>query len=186
MLVRFPQLVGYSIQRNSAQLSALRAVGLSQTQACGLITKVPTLLSIIIDGPKAQAQMRYLRQVMGMSVLDTLLCPTFLTYSLLQRIGPRWSFHSLHCLESQPFVLSTKLNPTDIKFAEHMASASLDGECAAHSMTCIQLYEEHRTHWQQGAGRQWDARNGTNGLESNQEDPESESSHKNADPPHQA
>lgn len=153
-----PSLFTCSIERNNTQFAALQALGLSKLQVSDMIQKAPTLLSLSINGPNTQAKIKFLTLVMGRQVDDMWLFRKFLTYSLFERIGPRWSFHSRHCPTSQAFHLSTELKQTDKDFAERMVSASLNAECVSRGKTCLQLFDEHRIKWQEGEGRQWNVR----------------------------
>lgn len=155
---RAPSLLGCTVQRSNTQLKALKAIGMSESQVLHMAIKAPTLLSLSINGQTTQAKVRFLTQEMRKEVTELLSCPTFLTYSLVQRIGPRWSFHSRYCNQGKQFNLSTQLIPSDQHFAEKYVSSSLDAECASRSISRIQLYEEHRTQWQQGLGREWDGK----------------------------
>lgn len=152
VFLTYTPLFSSSIQRNIFQMSALQTFGLPRSQVSNMVQQAPALLNLNINGQNVQAKVRFLIEVMGKKVDDMCVCPNFLTFSLFHTIGPRWSFHNRHCLSSRPFNLGTKLKCSDKHFAEHMASPSLDAESISRSMTCLQLYEEHRIQWQQSEG----------------------------------
>lgn len=161
-----PALLSYSIQRNNTQLIALQALGLPLSKASYLISRVPTLLTRKISGQITQAKIEFLTQVMHQQIEEICVCPRFLTYSLFERIGPRWSFHSRHCHQGRPYKLNTKLQPSDKHFSEHMGSPSLDAECTSRGMTHEEVYQEHKEQWQQGEGKIWNVRIGKSTSES--------------------
>lgn len=150
-----PQLLDFSIQRNNIQLSALQALGLTETQVLCMVHQVPALLKLNIAGLNIQAKVRFLTQVMGKQIQEICLCPNFLSCSLLDMIGPRWSFHTRYYHPGQPFKLSTKYKSSDEDFANCKASPSLDAECASRGMTPLQVYKEHQSQWKAGEGRLW-------------------------------
>lgn len=91
-----PQLFRYSIDRNEANLSALRAFGLSQPQVISMVMQIPTLLSVLISGPTIQAKVQFFTIVMKLPITDLVSSPGYLIRSLSQKIGPRWTYWSLH------------------------------------------------------------------------------------------
>lgn len=152
-----PTLFNYSIIRNEAQLSAMQAMGLSQSQVGEMLGKMPMLLARDMSSAITQAKLRFLIQVMGKPVLDMVTCPGFLCISLLGRTGPRWFFCSLYC-HGQAFVLSTNLIPTDEQFVKRLSSPSLDADCAARDLSRIQLYNDFKISWVDKEGLEWDAK----------------------------
>ncbi|MEW5318934.1 MAG: hypothetical protein WDW38_010116 [Sanguina aurantia] len=78
---------------------------------------------------------------MGASILQTTSCPAFFTYSLLDRIRPRWAFHTLYC-KGQPYNLNS-LKYTDEQFPVKLSECpSLDEECKLHGMSRGEVYSE--------------------------------------------
>lgn len=150
-----PALLDSSLERNNTQLSAMHALGLNEGEALGMVRKAPTLLNLNINGPVTQAKLRYITQVMGFQIKDICKHPRCLTYSLVERLGPRWSFHCAHSLAGQPFDLSSKLKLTDKDFVQCMASVSLDARCAALGISCFHFFQEEKARWQQREGREW-------------------------------
>lgn len=81
MLYLHPQLLGYTIVRNEAQLSALQAMGLSVAQVTCMVRKFPVLLMLNIFSDLMQSKMRFLTKVMRKSHEELLYCPVFLGFS---------------------------------------------------------------------------------------------------------
>lgn len=98
-----PTLLSHSIQRNNTQRSALQALGLTESEVSAMIRKAPALLGLSIDSPNTQAKIRFVTHAMGRQLGEIWACPRILTYSLSERLGPRWSFYSLYCQQGQPF-----------------------------------------------------------------------------------
>lgn len=153
-LFHTPSLFDYTIARNESQLSALQAAGLTPAEVALLIGKRPQLLTRDMSSHITQAKLRYLKEVIGQDVKEMLKFPAYLTCSLVKAVGPRSSFHSLHC-SSQPFALNTNLTKTEEHWLRRLSSPSLDAECIARGMTRAQIYKEHTIQWQQGEGKKW-------------------------------
>lgn len=112
--------------------------------------KMPTVLGLAVSGKLQQDKLTFLPLVMHKSILE-LNCSAFLTYSLFNRIGPRWVFHTIHCSD-QPFNLSSKLCPADetyVQACKISPISPLDAECHSRGMTRLQLYQEIKVQWQQ-------------------------------------
>lgn len=155
VLMITPGLFSRSTAYNISQLSELRGLGLSEHQVNEMVRRRPHLLVRGISTIVTKAKIRFLTLVMGQCFQNVLVCPAFLTYSLFDRIGPRWAFHLRYC-KDKPFVLNSRLNPTDKKFADGFVSSSLDSASASRGMTRMQLYEEVRVEWKQGPGKEWE------------------------------
>lgn len=149
-----PSLFSNTVERNEAQLRALHALGFSKSQVTDILLKMPLLVSVKVSGLTVQAKVRFLTQVMGKPVEAIFSCPSYLTYSLTARIGPRWAFTQLYS-SSKVFVLSTKICAVDEDFVKDMVSDSLDAECLRRDLTRLQLYKECVDQWPQGEGKMW-------------------------------
>lgn len=152
-----PPLFYTTIARNEKQLAALQAMGLSKSQVSEMLRKLPHLLTRNIAGDNIQAKVRFLSEDMGRTIEELVTCSVFLTYSLINRIGPRWAFHSLYC-KGQSFVLGSRLPVKDKHFADSLSSQTLDTECVSRGYDRLRLYNEFRAEWQQGEGIKWDVR----------------------------
>ncbi|MEW5305600.1 MAG: hypothetical protein WDW36_008132 [Sanguina aurantia] len=154
MLASYPSILLHAVEHNAAQLSALRALGLSHPQAVAAIVRTPQLLRLNISGAKQQAKLAFLARVMGRGASELTTCSKFLTYSLFGRIGPRWAFVDRYCSASR-WPLSTLLAPREGGFVARLKSPSLDEECASRGLTRAQRYQEFVAEWQLGEGREW-------------------------------
>lgn len=157
MFLKFPGLMNHATERNEKQFSALQACGLSTQQALELVKKQPQLIALDISGANQQAKVQFLTRVMGKQITEVMACPAFFTYSLFNRIGPRWAFHCIHA-KGRIFKLSTGLTCNDEDFLGRRNSASNLAECKARGVTILQLYHEFIVEWQQGEGKQWNLR----------------------------
>lgn len=154
-LMRQPALFNYSIAHNNSQVSALQGMGFSAAQVNQILRKKPELLIRDISSRVTQTKVRFLTEVMKKSVEELLTCPAFFTYSVMERIGPRWGFHSRY-FAGQTFVLGSRLTVTNEIFAQSLVSPSLEAECAARVMPRPQVYAEFKLSWKQGEGKMWD------------------------------
>lgn len=152
VLLMYPELFTCSWGNLDVKLAWLLSSGASVQ----MLNQKPYLLLNNFNSKVNQAKVRFLSQVMKLEVLP---CIPFLGHSLLERIGPRYTFHSLHC-SGQPFTLSYRLCSVDADFVKQLISPSLESECASSSQTRLQVYEKFRFQWQQGEGRQWDVGKG--------------------------
>lgn len=150
VLTQYPDLFNHSCENLQVKLAWFLSNGLR----IDMISRKPHLLRRNLFSIVNQTKVRFLTQVMMKDVVEMERGATFLTYSLLERTGPRWAFHSKHC-SHQSFCLSTRLNPIDEDFVQQLPSSSLDAECASRRMTRMQLFEECKTSWQQGEGKDW-------------------------------
>lgn len=155
MLIKVPNLLSFSVERNEAQLSALQLLGLSRDQVVLLMTQKPSLMRKNIAGAKQQAKIRYLLQVMQRDILALTSCPGFFSCSLFDRIGPRWAFVALHCEDAKTRSLTTLLINNETRFLAWLKSPSLDEECRARGLTHAQLFQRFVGEWKLGEGREW-------------------------------
>lgn len=151
-----PQLFGYSIARNESQMAALQAIGLSQLEVIELISKRPSVLMRDTCSHTTQAKVCFLTTVMGKKVQELLNCSEYLTYSLGERIGPRWAFHSHHC-PGKPFKLNYRLKPSDPSFVNGLLSMSLKAECVHTGCSHLQLFEAFKVQWKERKGTAGDS-----------------------------
>lgn len=163
VLCSSPNLFTCTTARNEAQLVALQAMGLSRVQVQEMIRKLPVLVTYDVLGAVVQAKVQFLTIVMKKQVQELVWCPVFLCVSLLERTGPRWSFHSVYC-DGQPFKLGTNLVPTDANFVARLRSPSLDAVCRAGGISRLQVYHDFKQRWQQREGTEWDVGKSRNML----------------------
>lgn len=159
MIYLHPQLLGYSIARNKSQMLALQAMSFSQPQVAEMVGNLPTLLMLNIASGVTQAKVRFLTQLQGRSIQEILWFPRYLSFSLADRIGPRWAFFSLYC-PGQNFNLMTRLCPTDNNFTRRLQSPNLNAECTRQSLSRLQLFVSFKANWKGNEGREWVARSG--------------------------
>lgn len=153
-LITNPSLFDYTLERNESQLLALQLQGLTHTEVAQLVAKKPSLITQDMLSDINQAKFRFLVQVMKFSIQELVRFPVFPTYSLFYRVGPRWSFHALHC-RNRPFNISSNLANTEEVWLGRLRSLSLDAECSTRGLTRSQLFAESTIQWQQGEGKQW-------------------------------
>ncbi|MEW5307239.1 MAG: hypothetical protein WDW36_009647 [Sanguina aurantia] len=149
-----PQLLVMTTEHYEAQLAALQALGLSQSEALEMAKKVPVLLSLDIAGSNMQLKVRFLVRVMGLPVAALVRDPNFLSRSLMNTIGPRWAFSRLYSTLKPPNHTS-HLSKSPGRYLETVKSALLEEECAERGLSPLQLFEEFIPCWQQGEGRVW-------------------------------
>lgn len=146
-----PELFGQTHQELDLTLDWF----ISNEVSIEMVQRKPQLLGCNLSSIVTKTKARFLIQAMRKDAQELLTSTTFFKFSLLDRIGPRWVFHLLHC-KDQPFVLSTKLNCIDADFLRRLNSPSLDAECTFRSMTRQQLFDESMSNWKAGEGKEWD------------------------------
>lgn len=100
-----------------------------------------------------KAKVHFYVKVMKTSLQELAAAPVSFGYSLHQRIGPRWAFHSKY-FPTQHFTLSSRLAVADKVFVQRLSSPLLDAECILHSMTRMQLFRECGATWKKESGNQ--------------------------------
>lgn len=155
MLIKCPNLLTVSVERNQSLVSALQLLGLSRDQVLLLIFQMPSLLRKNISSATQQAKVRFLLEVMQRDILELTTCTAYFTYSLFNRIGPRWAFVALYCEDAQTRKLGGMLSKGEISFLEGLKSASMDEACSSRGLTHAQLFQRFVVEWQEGEGKEW-------------------------------
>lgn len=148
VLSRLPALLTCSVHRNQAQLASLQAMGLSKLDVFKMVRLHPALFCYNLGGGIMQAKLRFLTHVMGRLPQEVVTFPCFFSYSLCQRIGPRWEFFTKYAPGST-FNLSSRLTPTDMVFAKQFPSPLLDAECALRKTNRLQIFQEYLAAWRE-------------------------------------
>lgn len=143
MLFKFPHLFDYAIERVEVQMSALQEMGLSRPHVTTVLSRYPQLFGLSIKNIQAKAQ--FLTQDMAMGIQKVLTNPSYLTYSLADRIRPRWAFLNLHC-KDKPASLFSQLSNSNEQFPVEMCRCpSLDEDCKLLGLTRVELFLQFLT-----------------------------------------
>lgn len=153
-LVRDPRLFHFTDTHVEAQWLAMQAMGLSQAQVAEMARKLPKLLRRNMSSNVMQLKVRFLVEVMGISVIALVKDPNYLTRSLTGCIGPRWAFRLLYCGDNT-FGHTSKLSRSPQQFVDRLNSSTLDAECLQRGVTRLQLFQEFVLNWPQEEGREW-------------------------------
>lgn len=152
VLTSFPKVYGVSPKKLDVRLNWLLAKGFSLGNISKMARSQPQLLLCNFTSPISSSRIRFMTTVMKQELL---ICLQFVTYSLVDRIGPRWAFHSLYC-KDQPFSLNYRIRCSAAFFLKRLISPSLDAECASRGLNRSQVYEAFKISWKQGEGNEWD------------------------------
>lgn len=153
VLKSFPKVFAVAPTNLNVRLEWLLLNGISIDTISKVAKAQPQLLLRDFSSSINSTKTHYFTTIMGRTLLE---CLPFVTYSLLNNIGPRSAFHSVYC-KDQPFKLNHRLRCSEATFPKHLVSPSLKAECTSCSQTRAQLFGGFKTDWQQTEGKKWHA-----------------------------